>query len=665
MRKNFTYLLTAFLLFTLNFLSGQTQLWPTADSATIKASQFFGGLNGWTTRGGTVDANGNFFENAKVKWAWSSKGKRLGKSTSGFVDSIQASTASNGAVVFDSQYNLDTLNIEGFQFGEITSPTIDIDGNNNISVVLSSYIYNRTSNAYVTWSEDDGITWRDTLEIEHFRRYAVDIDNAGISAFNSSDFKLTTFWNNNRADLVKVKLAGSKGTKKFKIKLLYIGTSFYWIVDDIKLSIYNNDLQVNRNFFAVTPNFGTPKNQVEPIYFLSDISNQGNKSQTNVKLTTQVRNLTSGTNVFADTLNYNTIKPDSLADNEIMPKAFTPSTSAAAVYRGFYRIISDSSDQYRLNDTSTVLFYTSDSTFRKDVDGGILSYNLDGIWTNTTRTFRVGNYFYVPNGKSSTARSISTLLANAEALRGKKVSAYLLKWKQPLVDSNVVREKDITVVADGELTVPATATSTTFLNIPLVSSLSTTNKNAYLEDNTAYLAVIEYLPSNTAESAMSVIYDNSVDYGAMELTTALAGKPRRTSVFGGFVDNFTIRGRRVDVAATDYEFNILGTEVVPVVRLTVVPFRVNTNDILSDANKMEIYPNPTQNFVTLDFDLEKSTDVLVRIVNINGQIVLDKQYGVTKKERTELNVSHLPNGSYMMQILTADGVKTKQFTIAK
>lgn len=665
MRKNFTYLFISFFLFSFTLMNGQTVVWPTADTNMVKASQFKGGLNGWTTRGGTVDANGNFFENIKVKWVWSPVGKRLVKETDGTIDSIRSITVNNGTAVFDSEYNLDTLKIDGTQFGEITSPAIDVDGINNLSVVLSSYVDNRRSNTYVTWSEDDGVTWKDTLNIEHFRRFAIDIDGTGINAYNSTDFKLTTFWNNNRADMVKIKLANSKGTKKFKIKFLYIGISYVWIIDDISLALYDNDLQVNRGFVAVTPNFGTPKNQVEPIYFLSDISNQGNKSQTNVKLTTQVRNLITGVNIFTDTLNYGTIKRDSIAENVPMTKPFTPPSGATGVYRAFYRIISDSTDQYRLNDTSTVLFYTSDSIFRKDAIGGVLSYNLDGFWTNTTRTFRVGNYFYVPNGKSSTARNISARIANAEALRGKKISAYLLKWKQPLSDSGVVRDKDLTVVADGELTIPSTATSNTFLSVPLTSSLSTSNKNAYLEDNTAYLAVIEYLPSSISESAMSVVYDNLIDYSAMEYATAVAGKPRKTAVFGGFVDDFIVGGKRVNVSPIDYEQNVIGSTVVPVIRLTVVPFRVNTNDLLSDANKMEIYPNPVQNTVTLDFDLEKSTDVIVRIVNINGQTVLDKQYGVTKKERTELNVSHLSNGTYLMQILTADGVKTKQFTIAK
>ncbi len=659
MRKNFTYLFAGFFLFSFNFLIGQTVVWPT-DSLSRRIAQFNGGLNGWTTSGGTI-VDGNFFQDSKTKWIWNSNGKRLVKSPNTVpTDSSLAATAGNGLVIFDAEYVADSLKVDGNLYGQITSPSIDVDGKNNLTLLFSSYFYKLNADVYYTWSEDGGTTWKDTSSVSHYRKFA-------LSGVNHSDFPLEAGWKSFRDDQVKIKLQNSKGTKNFKIKFLFVGTEYYWILDDIALVSYDNDLQVNRDFFAVAPNYATPRNQIEPLQFLSDISNQGNKTQTNVKLSVKVRNATSNVELYSDTLNYGLLKPDSLAQNVPFTKAFNVPNQSNGVYRATYKVFGDSSDQYRFNDTAASLFFTNDSTFQKDIFGGVISRGLNpALWpTNQAKNYRFGNYFFIPKGKSSTATSIITSIANTEALVGKKISAFLLKWKQPLVDSLVVREKDIEVIADGELTIPNTATSDDFLRIPLQSSLSTSNKNAYLEDNTAYLAVIEYLPSTSSEQVISPWYDNTIDYGAMELATALAGKPRRTTVMGGFAFRRPVLRNVVSYTPQDYLIDVFGTQDVPVVRLTVVPFRVNTNDILSDANKMEIYPNPTQNFVTLDFDLEKSTDVIVRIVNINGQTVLDKQYGVTKKERTELNVSHLSNGTYLMQILTADGVKTKQFTIAK
>jgi hypothetical protein len=659
MRKKITYLFVACLLCTFTFLTGQTVVWPT-DSLSRRAAQFNGGLNGWITSGGIVDDNGNFFKDTKTKWIWST-GKRLVKSpTATPTDSSTALTAGNGVVVFDAEYVADSLRVDGNLFGEITSPSIDVDGKNNLTLLFSSYFYKLNADVYYTWSEDGGTTWKDTSVVSHYRKFA-------LSGINHSDFPLEAGWKSFRDDQIKIKLLNSKGTKNFKIKFFFIGTEYYWIIDDIALVTYDNDLQINRDFFAVAPNYAMPKNQVEPLRFLSDVSNQGNKTQTNVKLNVKVRNASTNVELYSDTLNYGSLKPDSLAQNVPFTKTFSVPTQSRAAYRATYRIFGDSSDQYRFNDTAAGIFFANDSVFQKDIFGGIISRGLNNaLWpTNQPKNYRFGNYFFVPNGKSSTATSIITSIANTEALVGKKISAYLLKWKQPLIDSSVVREKDIEVIADGELTIPITATSDDFLRIPLQSSLSTSNKNAYLEDNTAYLAVVEYLPSNTSEEEVSPWYDNTIDFGAMELATSLAGKPRRTTVMGGFSFRRGFRGNIVSAQPQDYLINVFGTQDVPVVRLTVLPFRVNTNDILSDANKMDVYPNPVQNVVTVEFDLEKSTDVMVRIVNINGQTVLDKQYGITKKERSELNVSHLPSGTYMMQILTADGIKTKQFSIAK
>ena len=676
MRKNFTYLFTAFFFFTFSFLNGQTQLWPTADSTTIKASQFIGGLNGWTTRGGTVDGNGNFFENAKIKWVWSPKGKRFIK---GATDSCATLTAGNGAMLFDAEFNEDTILKSGEdQFGEITSPNIDLTGKKDITVLLGSYFSNFTANTYVTWSEDGGASWKDTLSFQHFIKANV---NFGTFNANGGDFAVGTFWDSYIDDEIKVKLPKSVGSSNFKIKFLFVGDGFFWFADDVKLLTYDNDLQVNRNFFAIAPNLGTPRNQVEPIPFLSDISNQGNKSQTNVKLQLNVSNLSTGAIIYSDSLTYGTVKPDTTIENKLMPNKFTPPSGTNGFYRASYRIKSDSVDQYRFNDTAGALILTTDSIYRKEF-GGVYGAGVNSrFWPTGNRTLRVGNYFYVVNGKSSTATRITARLSFGATsnLSGKTISAYLIKWNQPkppAVDSNIIREKDLTIVAAGEFKIPTTAVSGTTFSIPLFNeNPSVPGKNAYLEDNTAYLAVVEYSPTTpgtAVDGNMSLIYDNRFDYSAMELASQLAGKPRRTSVFGGltgatsfYTNPSTGQRTLMSVAPQDYAINLFGTDAIPVVRLNVVPFRVNTNDILSDANKMEIYPNPTQNFITLDFDLEKSTDVIVRIVNINGQTVLDKQYGVTKKERTELNVSHLSNGTYLMQILTADGIKTKQFTIAK
>jgi Secretion system C-terminal sorting domain len=668
MRKNFTYLFVGLFLLSFGFLNGQTLIWP-LDTNAAKISQFNGGLNGWTTRGGTVDQNDNFFENAKIKWEWSAKGKRP---LVGAADSATSTSTNNGLALFDAENNVTVAGIGTTEdmFGELNSPDIDVDGKNDLTLTYSSFFSNNGGQTFVTWSEDGGVTWKDTINVLQYVKAGVTIATGVVVAGN--EYSIGTFHSSYTDDFVKLKLVGSKGTKKFKIKFLFSGFRFFWFVDDIELYQFDNDMQTNLNFFAIAPNYETPKNQVEPISFLSDISNQGNKSQPNVRLRMTVRNALTGSVVLSDSLKYGTIKADSTAENQLMAQTFTPSASTAGVFRATYRVLSDSTNQYRFNDTASTLFRTGDSIFRKEIGGVVGTRPSDGIWGTSNHSWSVGNYFYVPKGKSSTATKISARIANASALVGKTINAYLIKWKQPAVDSGFAREKDLTIIATGSAKIPVGAANFAFLDIPLVNeNIAISGKAAYLEDSTAYIAMIEYIPttSGTATDAnMTMTFENRFDYGAMELATALQGpgKYRKTAAFGGF-PTYTSRrfGANRSILTNDINFNLFGTDFIPVVRLTVVPFRVATNEVLSDANKMEVYPNPVQNTVTLEFDLEKSTDVIVRIVNINGQTVLDRQYGVTKTERTELNVSHLSNGTYLMQILTADGVKTKQFTIAK
>jgi Secretion system C-terminal sorting domain len=667
MRKNFTYLFVGFFLLTFNFLNGQTLVWPN-DSLSARISQFNGGLNGWTTRGGTV-SNNSFIGNAKIKWEWSATGKRpLANAT----DSSAAFTAGNGTAIFDAEntFTIGTVDAQTEMFGELNSPMIDVEGKNDLTLAYSSYFYNNGSNTYVTWSEDGGVTWKDTIDVIQYVKAGVTIAT-GVTV-GSNEHAIGTFRRSYTDDDVKLKLVGSKGTKKFMIKFLFQGFRFFWFIDDVELYTYTNDMQVNRNFFAIAPNFETPKNQVEPIPFLSDISNQGNVAQPNVRLAMTVRNLTVPSILQTDTLSYGNVKPDTTIENKLMTKTFKPLSGSNAFYRASYRILSDSIGQYRFNDTASSLFRTTDSIFSKGLGGTYSTGPADRFWGTSNHSWSVGNYYYVVNGKSSTATKITARIGNASDLIGKTINAYLIKWKQPAVDSGFAREKDLTIIATGSAKIPAGAANFSFLNIPLVNeNTQIPGKNAFLEDSTAYIALIEFIattPPTAADGEMSMTFDNRFDYGAMELATAELGrgKYRKSAAFSGLpaYQSFRFNASRT-IETNDINFNLFGTSTIPVVSLTVVPFRVATNEVLSDANKMEVYPNPVQNTVTVDFDLEKLTDVMVRIVNINGQTVLDKQYGQTKKERTELNVSHLPSGSYMMQILTADGVKTKQFTIAK
>ncbi len=76
---------------------------------------------------------------------------------------------------------------------------------------------------------------------------------------------------------------------------------------------------------------------------------------------------------------------------------------------------------------------------------------------------------------------------------------------------------------------------------------------------------------------------------------------------------------------------------------------INTTSAAIKTERLRIYPNPAQEFVTVVTDIENG---FVRIHNVNGQTV-----GIEKFDRAPLRISigHLPAGVYFVELIEASG----------
>jgi len=79
-----------------------------------------------------------------------------------------------------------------------------------------------------------------------------------------------------------------------------------------------------------------------------------------------------------------------------------------------------------------------------------------------------------------------------------------------------------------------------------------------------------------------------------------------------------------------------------------------------------VYPNPAQNQVNIDLNMEQKENVKVSIVNAMGQVVLSKDYAQLNGVNT-LNIAldNLSNGIYFVRIVVGDKVYTKPVQITK
>ncbi|MEM8524913.1 MAG: PA domain-containing protein [Bacteroidota bacterium] len=86
-------------------------------------------------------------------------------------------------------------------------------------------------------------------------------------------------------------------------------------------------------------------------------------------------------------------------------------------------------------------------------------------------------------------------------------------------------------------------------------------------------------------------------------------------------------------------------------------------DDLAFAQSFNVFPNPAQDFVTLQYEFEQPTEIVIELSNALGQIVVRKQLGsvVTGSERLELN--GLAAGLYQLSVKSGAQINTKLLVV--
>lgn len=89
---------------------------------------------------------------------------------------------------------------------------------------------------------------------------------------------------------------------------------------------------------------------------------------------------------------------------------------------------------------------------------------------------------------------------------------------------------------------------------------------------------------------------------------------------------------------------------------------------LINANKLEVYPNPTSGEFTVKYNTLKKSDVRLNIFDVNGSLVkevvtIDSQY--EGKYQIPVNLSDLPNGIYIVNLISNGERTTERVVIVR
>ncbi|MFK7770965.1 MAG: T9SS type A sorting domain-containing protein [Saprospiraceae bacterium] len=619
--------------FTKLFLLAFTFLLCVSINAQIFSEDFEGGLpTDWTASqmdGSTVNASSN--------WIYTTSGPQGGFS----IGPLTSTTANNGYMIFDSD-----LNCDGPQDVWLISPSFDATDFDDVVVTFEHFYARFNDQIFLEVSIDGGTVWE---EYELYEELGNN-DFAGAGA-NENPVLSTTVISNIAANQSDVIIAFRFFSSE--------GCAYSWQIDDIVVTDVDPtpffDMRLNTNFFAIPPSINTPASQVDPIGigFLCDVENVGQMDAGGVNLNINISTTTGGV-LHNQDLDYGTVPAGAIDENRIFPDRYTPPGDANVVYDAVYTISMDSTDLVPANNEIAFQFAVSDSVFAKEFNITTAGGPPDPAVTPWT----LANHYYLPNGDDYVCSSIVFSIGNATESVGGLVNVYLYEWED-INDDGIAQsgERDGTIggeiVANGIYTIQAADTD---VQLVLENWNASPDYQIRLKDDTHYLLSVETTPPAGATEYVSIAGTGVWDYTAM----SFLNDSLNTERYGSFW-NVNEVGTNADL-----------TQVIfaPRIRMHITPEQIIIIDAvdnqLSEDNIVNIFPNPVREELNLELDFVASFDeVIIKITDMTGKEIHVRNLNNIDQQIAQINTSNYVQGTYTLQVITPNGVRTKRFVVAK
>ena len=420
--------------------------------------------------------------------------------------------------------------------------------------------------------------------------------------------------------------------------------NYAWQIDDIELFDHDPtptcDLAIKDDYFALPPFAKIPISQLDSIPFGMDVFNNSFEDKKNTILGIEIFNTATKKSVFKHEKNILSINTkDTLVDFSFDKKFLPP--AEIAKYRGIYYVKDVCADERPLNNSYSFVFEVTENTFQKENGKGTRRVKPSDFSSNNFN-WSFGNHFYFKKGTALQAKSISFSIDNNysngdENIIDDSLSVVLYVWKNENQDDEA-QPNELKIIAKTTKVIENTAKQFTF---DLKSALPNT-KEIILEDNTDYLAVVEYKNMNKSEHTMIMVANDTLFYDAAYTASKKNGHPLYNSVLKiGAEKNFVTTG--------------FDSPMVPVVRLNLEKASVATSESIDYFEKnISVFPNPTNDFLFV-----KNADNQLFIEDIQVKNVLGQTVEIFYNDN-KIDVSALNNAVYLLEIKTNKGTFAKK-----
>lgn len=464
---------------------------------------------------------------------------------------------------------------------------------------------------------------------------------------------------------------GADTATRFRFRFIWDKAYYYAAVDDISVVVNPAvDLGLQENFYAVAPDYATPASQAfTSIRFLVDVLNSGHEAADFYvdAAVFRVDTATGGLGelLFLDSLLYEGVVYDSLAENQLFPERFFLSRLEYGRYVGVYStrfLDSTVADGFPGDNVLAFEFEITENTFAKASPrrlSGIRSVDPTG---DDNIGFEAGNVYYTPFADDLVVDSISfTFLTSGfteESFGEVSFEAFVYGFN----GDDEPGEDGFGVVQVSEL--PELSSTRFELDESYRNNNEPENANPRFRRTVVFDEPVDVSEFNAF--GVSILYNqdvdvegnffmgvSTVDYSA----TTFARDIGESNVLPvALVNSFTNEAFTEDPETTVYSSLSPGFPYVITAYVSGggPPLFTSVPEIIT-RHRFVARPNPTVADLYLDYDLgDVAADVSIEVVDALGRHVVRRDLDGVDAGTLQLSTRGWTSGIYFVRLRTDD-----------
>jgi hypothetical protein len=435
------------------------------------------------------------------------------------------------------------------------------------------------------------------------------------------------------------------GSNSLRVKFVFAGSSFYWIIDEVSVVRYPDyELKISNDFYARSPDRLTPFSQVHPFGLIGDVENVGNQPVTNARLFAMIKDDASGQVVYLDSLLLGNLQAGESVENLYFGEPFSPAATQGN-FTGSYRLVSDQTESDTFNNKVSWKFSVTENTFSKHKS----RCDVNGYFRPPmAQPFEIGNCFFVANGKGFCASRTRFQFIHAAQPNDKRIGIRLYKWATETTNGDVngdtlANENEYTELSYNQHIIQS-GQNTDLITVPLDFE----ENCVPLEDSTWYFVTVAY----EYEDPVFYIAASEVEnYTGMFWVSYQFERPFYASMLKvGDETNFRANG--------------WGLRRIPFIEMDIEAYVNTVQENEKAVTALQVFPNPASDILNLWTDLPLSQqNIRIEITDIWGRLVSARQTTQAFVSQLPIAVNDLSNGTYILRVITDEFAGAAQFAI--